>query len=302
MPQPRSLRGELRALGAACALLIGMGMLSEPARAQDAAPQQEAATIPQQQQADAAQPAPPATAATTTPTVQPEDDPNDPLEGFNRDMFSVNEALDEYALRPAAKAYRWALPDFAQTGIRNVLWNLRSPVTLANKLLQADFEGAGVAVGRFLINSTVGLGGLIDVAGDHGLPYEYESLDQTFAVWGIPEGFYLVVPLLGPSTLRDAAGFGLEAWADPVSRYLDNTHADWAMYTRGAVTVVDTRAQYLDALDDLKRNSVDYYAAMRSLYRQRQNNLIRNGKPDPAQYPEIPDYDDKNTKDGKAAK
>lgn len=299
MPQPRSFRGELRAFGAACALLIGMGMLSGPARAQEAAPQQAApAATAAPQQPDATAPAAPAadTPAAPVAAVPPEDDPNDPLEGFNRDMFSVNEAVDEYALRPVAKAYRWALPDFAQTGIRNVLWNLRSPLTLANKLLQADFDGAGVAVGRFLINSTVGLGGLIDVAGDHGLPYEYESLDQTFAVWGIPEGFYLVVPLLGPSTLRDAAGIGLEAWADPVSRYLDNTHADWAMYTRGAVTVVDTRAQYLDALDDLKRNSVDYYAAMRSLYRQRQNSLIHNGKPDPAQAPEIPDYDDKPAK------
>ncbi|TWB42458.1 MlaA family lipoprotein [Nitrospirillum pindoramense] len=222
-----------------------------------------------------------------------EEDANDPLEGMNRAIFWFNEGVDTVLLRPAAKVYRTVVPDFAQTGIRNVLWNLRSPLTLANKLLQGDWDGASVATERFLINSTIGLGGLIDVAGDHGLTYEYESFDQTLAVWGVPEGFYLVLPFLGSSTLRDAVGFGVEAYGDPVSRYLSNTHDDWASYTRAGVYAVDLRAQYLDVLDDMKRNSVDYYATMRSLYRQRQNNYIRNGKVDPDQFPSIPDYDSK---------
>lgn len=289
MPQHRFLARDLRALSAACALLVS---LSIAPLAQGQTVEATTAAATGDQQADASNPA----VRQALAAQSADDDANDPLEGFNRSMFAVNDVLDTYALRPVAQAYHWALPDVAQTGIRNVLWNLRSPVTLANKLLQADFEGAGVAIGRFLINSTVGLGGLIDVAGDHGLPYEYESLDQTFAVWGIPEGAYLVLPLLGPSSIRDGIGIGVESWADPVNRYLDNTHTDWAMYTRGAVTAIDARAQYLDVLDDLKRNSVDYYAAMRSLYRQRQNNLIHNGKTGPAQMPEIPDYDDKGGK------
>ncbi|MDE1146682.1 MAG: VacJ family lipoprotein [Azospirillaceae bacterium] len=222
-----------------------------------------------------------------------QEDANDPLEGMNRAIFWFNEGLDTVLLRPAAKVYRTVVPDFAQDSIRHALWNLRSPLTLANKLLQGDWDGAGVAAERFVINTTVGLGGLIDVAGDHGLTYEYESFDQTLAVWGVPEGFYLVLPILGPSTARDAVGFGVEAYADPVSRYLENIHDDWAAYTRAGVYAVDLRSQYLDVLDDMKRNSVDYYATMRSLYRQRQNNYINNGKTDPDQFPSIPDYDSK---------
>ncbi|TWB38855.1 MlaA family lipoprotein [Nitrospirillum viridazoti] len=292
-----------RRLGLTAAALLGMlalpVLLPAGAHAQDTQPQPpQAAVTP-----DA--PAPDGDGARTEVAeaktaearaaiaASQEEDANDPLEGMNRAIFWFNEGVDTVLLRPAAKVYRTVMPDFAQTGIRNVLWNLRSPLTLANKLLQGDWDGAEVATERFLINSTIGLGGLIDVAGDHGLTYEYESFDQTLAVWGVPEGFYLVLPVLGPSTLRDAVGFGVEAYGDPVSRYLSNTHDDWASYTRAGVYAVDLRAQYLDVLDDMKRNSVDYYATMRSLYRQRQNNYIRNGKVDPDQFPSIPDYDSK---------
>ncbi|MEA1651967.1 VacJ family lipoprotein [Nitrospirillum sp. BR 11164] len=292
-----------RRLGLKAAALLGMLALPMPlstgAHAQETLPQ------PPQAAATPDAPAPDGDGARTevaeAKTAEAraaiasaqEEDANDPLEGMNRAIFWFNEGVDTVLLRPAAKVYRTVMPDFAQTGIRNVLWNLRSPLTLANKLLQGDWDGAEVATERFLINSTIGLGGLIDVAGDHGLTYEYESFDQTLAVWGVPEGFYLVLPVLGSSTLRDAVGFGIEAYGDPVSRYLSNTHDDWASYTRAGVYAVDLRAQYLDVLDDVKRNSVDYYATMRSLYRQRQNNYIRNGKTDPDQFPSIPDYDAK---------
>lgn len=219
------------------------------------------------------------------------DDPNDPLEPVNRAIFWVNEGVDTILIRPAAEVYRAVLPSPAQTGVRNVLQNLRSPLDLANQLLQGDWEGAGTVTKRFLINTTLGIGGLIDVAGANGLPYEYESFDQTLAVWGVPEGPYLVLPLLGPSSIRDAAGFGVEFLADPVSNYANNTDREWISYSRATANALDTRATYLDVLDDVKRNSFDYYASMRSLYRQRRDGWIRDGAPAPDNLIDIPDFD-----------
>ncbi|WP_225889761.1 MlaA family lipoprotein [Indioceanicola profundi] len=221
-----------------------------------------------------------------------QDNVNDPLEPVNRAVFWFNEALDVVLIRPAAEIYRAVVPDPAQRGVRNVLQNLRSPLDLTNQLLQGDWKGAGTVTKRFLINTTVGIGGIFDVAGQNGLTYEYESFDQTLAVWGVPEGPYLVLPLIGSSSLRDAAGFGVEFLADPVSNYAANTDQDWITYTRAGLTVVDTRAGYIEAIDDLKRNSFDYYAAMRSLYRQRRDGWIRDGAPAQDAFPDIPDYDE----------
>lgn len=217
---------------------------------------------------------------------------NDPLEGFNRAVFWFNDGVDTVLIRPLAVAYKAVVPAPARTGVRNVMRNLRSPLDLANQLLQGDVGGAGTVLGRFVINTTVGLGGLIDVAAENGLDYEYESLDQTLAVWGVPEGPYLVLPLLGPSSVRDAVGLSGEAYADPVRNWAQNTDRDWIIYTRTGLVGLDTRAELLEPLDDLKRNSLDYYAAMRSLYRQRRDGLIRDGAPDPSQLPAIPDYGD----------
>lgn len=225
-----------------------------------------------------------------TAAPRPPDD-NDPLEGMNRGIFWFNEQVDTVLLRPAAQVYRAVLPTPAQNGVRNAMRNLRSPLDFANQLLQADVEGAMNVLGRFIINSTIGLAGLIDVAAENGIPYEYESLDQTFAVWGIPEGPYLVLPILGPSSVRDAAGLAGELYADPVTNWAQNTDRDWIVYTRAGLVGVSTRADLLEPLDDLKRNSMDYYAAMRALYRQRRDGQIRDGAPDPSSLPAIPDYD-----------
>lgn len=237
----------------------------------------------------------PAAAQQNQPDAQvaagPAEDVNDPLEPINRGIFWFNEGVDIVLIKPAAKVYRTVLPTPAQKGVRNVLRNLRSPLDLTNQLLQGDWHGAGNVFRRFVINTTVGLGGLIDVAADKGMPYEYESLDQTLAVWGVPEGPYLVLPLLGSSSLRDATGLAGEFLADPVSNYASNTDRDWFNYTRAGLTALDTRAEYIEAIDDIKRNSFDYYASMRSLYRQRRDGWIRDGKPDVEQMPEIPDYE-----------
>lgn len=219
------------------------------------------------------------------------EDANDPLEPVNRAIFWVNEGFDQVLIKPAAQVYRAVLPTPAQKGVRNVLRNLRSPLDLTNQLLQGDWQGAGNVLKRFLINSTVGIAGLVDVAGANGIPYEYESLDQTLAVWGIPEGPYLVLPIIGSSSLRDATGFVGEVLADPVSNYATNTDKDWVTYSRAAATALDTRAEYLEAIDDVKRNSFDYYASMRSLYRQRRDGWIRDGKPDVTDLPDIPEYE-----------
>ncbi|WP_240002294.1 VacJ family lipoprotein [Oleisolibacter albus] len=232
-----------------------------------------------------------ATAQEAPPAPTEADNTNDPLEPINRGVFWFNELLDVVLLRPAAEIYREVVPDPAQTGVRNALRNLRSPLDLANQTLQGDWDGAGNVLKRFALNTTVGIGGLIDVAAQQGIPYEYESFDQTLAVWGVPEGPYLVLPLIGASSVRDAVGFGAEYLGDPVSLYASNNDLEWANYTRAGLTVLDTRAGYIDVIDDLRRNSFDYYAAMRSLYRQRRDGWIRDGAPDASRLPDIPDYE-----------
>lgn len=219
------------------------------------------------------------------------DDANDPLEPINRGVFWFNEILDKVIIRPVAEVYRTVLPDPVRTGVRNVLQNIRSPLDLTNQLLQGDLEGAGNVVKRFAINTTVGLGGLIDVAGQNGIPYQYESFEQTLATWGIPEGPYLVLPVVGSSSLRDGPALFLEAWVDPVTRYAGNNDAEWFTYGRAGLIIADTRAEYIQVIDDLRANSFDYYAAFRSLYRQRRDGWIRDGAPDPNQFPDIPEAD-----------
>lgn len=216
---------------------------------------------------------------------------HDPFEPVNRGVFWVNEGLDRVVIRPAAEIYRAVLPDPLRQGVRNVLQNLRAPLDFANQVLQGDWDGAGTVLGRFALNTTVGLGGLFDVAAQQGLTYEYESFDQTLAVWGVPQGPYLVLPVIGSSTLRDGPALFAETWADPVRLFAANNEAQWFNWSRYGATVVDTRAGYIEVIDDLRTNAFDYYAAMRSLYLQRRDGWIRDGVPEPDAFPEIPDYD-----------
>jgi phospholipid-binding lipoprotein MlaA len=204
---------------------------------------------------------------------------SDPLEPLNRGVFAFNNTLDRFLVEPVAKIYNAIFPDFFRDGVQNFMRNLRAPLIVGNNVLQGDFKGAGVATARFAINTTAGIAGLIDVAAAQGLEYEQEDFGQTLAVWGLGDGFYLVLPVLGPTTLRDGTGALVDAFADPVRLYAFNRDEEWIYYTRGLVEAVDNRARIVRAVEDLRRNSLDYYAAVRSAYTQNRRALIRDQKP-----------------------
>ncbi len=210
-----------------------------------------------------------------------EEDFNDPLEDANRKIFEFNQIVDRNVLVPVAKTYRTVLPDPVRDGLRDFLRNLRAPLIFANNALQGEFERAGRTFARFTLNSTIGLAGFVDVAARWGeLPYNEDDLGLTFAVWGIPEGPYLVVPVLGPSTPRDLTGQVAEGFGDPFNYIVTGNPYTlyWIPFVRGGVAGVDQRSRYIETLADIERTSLDYYATIRSLYRQRRAALIRHEK------------------------
>jgi phospholipid-binding lipoprotein MlaA len=209
---------------------------------------------------------------------------NDPLEFVNRFTFAFNDMVDTLVLQPAAATYRFIVPDVVQDSIRNALRNLNGPVILANDLLQGEFERAGDTFMRFLINSTIGLAGIFDVASEWGYEYHDEDFGQTLASWGVGEGFYLVLPLLGPSNLRDTAGMVVDSYMDPwpyLIDYLDlvdDSTNDWISIGRRGLEGLDTRARNIEVIENIKKDAVDYYARIRTLYRQNREDAIRNGE------------------------
>jgi phospholipid-binding lipoprotein MlaA len=210
-----------------------------------------------------------------------EEEFNDPLEDANRAIFDFNQVVDRNVLVPVAKAYRTVLPEPVRDSLRDFLRNLRAPLIFANDALQGEFERAGQTVARFTLNSTLGLAGFIDVAGRWGeLPYHEDDLGLTFAVWGIPEGPYVVVPILGPSTPRDLVGQFGEGYGDPFNIIVTGRPYTlyWIPFVRGGVSGIDQRSRYIETLADIERTSLDYYATIRSLYRQRRAALIRHEK------------------------
>lgn len=206
---------------------------------------------------------------------------NDPIEPFNRAMFAVNGAIDTVALRPAAVVYRNVVPPPLRTGIRNALGNLRAPTVLLNDVLQGQGERATRTAVRFLINSTLGIGGLIDVAEwQFGLPGHNEDFGQTLAVWGIGEGPYLFLPVLGPSNPRDLVGTAVDAVASPWFWLGQGEVVEALRWTRFGLTILDAREAALDTLDEIARTSLDPYATILSGYRQRRIADIANrGEP-----------------------
>ncbi|MBM3542844.1 MAG: VacJ family lipoprotein, partial [Alphaproteobacteria bacterium] len=189
-----------------------------------------------------------------------DDGANDPMEGFNRGVLGFNQGVDRAVLKPVAQAYRWALPQFVRDSVRNILDNLRAPVILANDLLQGEFERAGATIGRFIVNTTVGLGGINDVASDIGIQQHSEDFGQTLAAWGVGEGPYLMLPLLGPSNPRDLTGFIVDIFLDPFGYVASANDVRYASGARTGVRAVDTRERNIETLDDLERTSLDFYA------------------------------------------
>lgn len=213
---------------------------------------------------------------------------SDPFEGRNRAVHAFNETVDQAAIEPVAEGYRYIVPTPARKGVRNVLRNLRTPTNLANELLQGDLKGAGTVITRASVNTLIGLGGLIDVAGHEGIAYEQEDFGQTLAVWGVDHGPYLVAPLFGPGSIRDYSGLAVDSFSDPLNNWLFNTgHDTWA-YTRTGFTVLDVRENLLDVLKDLRNNSIDHYATLKSVYTQNRNNLISDGR---ASVDSLPDFE-----------
>ena len=217
------------------------------------------------------------------------DDANDPYEGFNRKMFAVNMTLDKYALRPVANAFL-KVPEPARISIRHFFDNLSSPITLANDSLQGEWQRASTTTARLVINTTVGILGLFDPASKWGFEKHKEDLGQTLGSYGVGEGVYIYLPVLGPSPPRDFIGFGVDNAIDPVNHiYDDNTSAAVGVYI---LKGVDARATNMAIIDEIERTSVDYYASVRSLYRQNRNSNIANGETDLDDLPDIDDLDE----------
>ena len=216
---------------------------------------------------------------------------SDPWEGFNRKMFAVNDSLDRHVMLPAAKGYRAVTHKKQRKGIRNFLANLRTPVILVNDLLQGEFGRAGDTLGRFVINSTVGFGGMGDPAERLGLAQHSEDFGQTLAVWGVDSGPYLVLPFLGPTTVRDGLGKGVDMTADPAF-WITTTPATYYSISRGGTGVVSGREALIDPLEGIRADSLDYYASVRSFYLQSRKNEIENGRTDYEDLPDIGDFEE----------
>jgi phospholipid-binding lipoprotein MlaA len=200
----------------------------------------------------------------------------DPWEGWNRDVFTFNETLDKYALKPVAQAYRNVTPVVVDDAITNVFSNLGEPLIVINDVLQGKFLQALSDTGRFIVNSTVGILGIFDVASHIGLAKHAEDFGQTLAYWGVESGPYVMLPVLGPSTLRDTAGFTVDTFAfleaDPRTHAIDNSTV---YYSTVYGQYLDLRADFIPAEGII---TGDRYSFIRSLYLQRRDFLINDGQ------------------------
>ena len=205
----------------------------------------------------------------------------DCFEPLNRVTFAVNMGLDKVVFKPVAKAYR-VLPSSIRNGTSNALDNISNLVTIPNNVLQFEFKMAGINTGRFVVNTTVGILGIFDVAKKIGFPeYEKEDYGQTFGTWGIGPGCYLVLPVIGPSTVRDTLGsFANVMGGDPWYNASVNGNNEYlnkdVYFATKIMTGIDFRAKNIDSLENLEKNSMDFYASVRSLYLQDRQRKIAN--------------------------
>ena len=212
----------------------------------------------------------------------------DPWEKYNRGVLAFNEGVDYVLLDPITKGYRLIVPGAFRTALSNFLFNLKHPVYFINEVLQGDWEDAGLVTKRFVFNTFTGFGGIVDTASWEGMNYEGEDFGQTLAVWGVDSGPYMVLPLWGPSSLRDSSGMVVDLFIDPVDWYLASQDKLDVEIARIVATGLVTKEELLDLQESLRENSTDYYASLRSIWAQRRYSLIHDGEA----YGFEDDYDD----------
>jgi phospholipid-binding lipoprotein MlaA len=205
---------------------------------------------------------------------EPERAEHDPLEPLNRSLYAINDVVDRVTLKPIARGYKAVVPEFARRGVTNFSRNLFTPRSAVNNFLQGKPGHGFSELGRFIINSTVGIGGFIDVATAHGMPEYEEDFGQTLAVWGIPEGPYLFIPILGPNTLLDALSTPVDIASDPLYHY-DNSSVRDKLYV---LRIIDLRMRLLTA-ETLLEDSKDPYLTLRESYLQNRRFQVYDGDP-----------------------
>lgn len=241
-------------------------------------------------------------ALTGCATINGPTDPHDPLESYNRTAYAFNKSVDKYVFKPVAIGYDTITPDPLQKGIGNVFSNIDDVVVMFNDLLQFKLLQFASDTGRFIINSTLGLGGLFDWASDMGLPKHNEDFGQTLGYWGVPEGPYFVIPFLGASTIRDAPSIFVDAAAfDPVWNEFENGYPlanrdSKVAWSLTAVKFIDIRASLLSAESIMDEAALDEYSFVREAYLQRRLNQVYDGSPpeEPEEFDEseLFDFDD----------
>ena len=220
---------------------------------------------------------------------------NDPWEPMNRKIFAFNMFADEYAMRPIAKGYRAVTTAGFRSKTRTFLSNLKTPLTIVNDILQFDLKNAGINLSRFIVNSTLGFFGVYDVAGKMGIKADSQDFGTTMAVWNIPSGPYLVLPFMGPSSVRDATGLVGDIFLDPfyyaARNNKENEDIKRSFWVADGVSAIATYENSIDLLDDGKKNSLDFYAYMRSMYQQHRKKVIARAKGTPEETPKTVDYE-----------
>ncbi len=216
------------------------------------------------------------------------EDISDPIEPFNRGMFAFNNVLDEYFFEPVATGYDYVVPNSAQNSVSNFFINLNSPVYLVSDILQLKFGQALTHTERFVINTTIGLLGLFDVAKEFGLEHHREDIGSAFGYWGARPGFYLVLPILGPSSLRDGIGLVGDSFLSPTTAVgFSNLNSDTKLMILGgsnALQFVNIRSSLLEPIRSAKEASVDYYSFVKNSYQQRRQGIIYDGNPPEEEY------------------
>ena len=200
---------------------------------------------------------------------------SDPFEPVNRAIFNFNDALDRHVLKPVAQGYVNVVPRLVRNGVSNVFGNISDAFSAINNALQGKREALGNDLGRVLVNSTVGIGGIFDVMSEGGVEKSNEDFGQTLGYWGLGPGPYLVIPILGPSDVRDAVGLGVQAYLDPINQVTPAEN----MWELIALRAIDTRAALLGTEDLVSGAALDKYTFVRSAYLQRRRNLVYDGKP-----------------------